>query len=402
MVMNAPLTVAVSFDVFSPYTLARLNALGRRANLIGIESAYRSVAYDWDKTIGAENFQRVTLFQEGAVEQRSQKEIRSCVAEMLAELRPDVMAINGWSQPTALALLAWSMKRRIPVVVMSESTSHDAVRMWWREAAKRRIVGLCSAALVGGTRHVSYMQELGMPQAGIFTGYDVVDNAYFADGAERARQDAAQLRAKLGLPKNYFLASARFIAKKNLPGLLKAYALYRASAGEGAWKLVLLGDGPLKPELQAIAAQLGIGQDLILPGFKQYGALPAYYGLARAFVHSSTVEQWGLVVNEAMSAGLPVLVSNRCGCAPDLIVEGENGYVFDPYDVEQLSDLLRLVASEAPRLDTMGRASQRIIADWTPDVFAINMIEACRAALAAGTTVISRADSALLWILKHI
>lgn len=400
--MNALVTIAVSFDVFSPYTLARLNALGRHSNLIGIESAYRSIQYDWDKMSGAEKFRRLTLFQEGTIEQRSRQEIRSRVAEKLAGLRPDVVAINGWSQPVALALLAWSMERRIPVVVMSESASHDAARAWWREAVKRRIVGLCSTALVGGTPHVSYMENLGMRRAYIFIGYDVVDNAYFADGALRARQDASRLRSELGLPQNYFLASARFIAKKNLPGLLEAYALYRVSAGEGAWKLVLLGDGPLKPELQSFAVRLGIEQDLILPGFKQYDALPAYYGLARAFVHASTVEQWGLVVNEAMSAGLPVLVSNRCGCSTDLVVEGENGYAFDPDNVERLSDLLRLMASEPWHLDGMGQASKRIIADWTPEVFADNMLKACRTALARGASVAGSADRALLWALGQV
>lgn len=399
--MTTQLAIAVSFDVFSPYTLARLNALGSRSNLIGIESAYRSSEYDWEKTTGAENFRRLTLFQEGTFEQRSQQEIRSRVAEALAGLRPDVMAINGWSQPMALALLAWSMERRIPVVVMSESTSHDAVRVWWREAVKRRIVGLCSAALVGGSPHVAYIQELGMPRDCIFTDYDVVDNAYFAEGARRAREDATHLRAELGLPSDYFLASARFIAKKNLSTLLTAYAHYRTAAGTAAWKLVLLGDGPLKPELESIAAELGIQQDLVLPGFKQYVALPAYYGLARAFVHASTVEQWGLVVNEAMAAGLPVLVSNRCGCAADLVIEGENGYVFDPNDIERLSDLLRLMASEPQRLKGMGLASERIIGNWTPEVFASGMIDACHAALAAGPPVAGAIDRALLCALRQ-
>ena len=67
---------------------------------------------------------------------------------------------------------------------------------------------------------------------------------------------------------------------------------------------------------------LGLDNDVIFPGFIQYDELPAYYGLAKAFIHASTVEQWGLVVNEALAAGLPVLVSERCGCAPDLVREG--------------------------------------------------------------------------------
>jgi glycosyltransferase involved in cell wall biosynthesis len=119
-------------------------------------------------------------------------------------------------------------------------------------------------------------------------------------------------------------------------------------------------------------------------------------------VHASAVEQWGLVVNEAMSAGLPVLVSNRCGCAADLVIENGNGYAFDPSDTGRLSELLRLVASEPRRLDDMGQASRRIIAKWTPEVFASNMLEACDAALARPATAVSRLDHALLWTLRNI
>src|SRR5207244_4064698 len=102
---------------------------------------------------------------------------------------------------------------------------------------------------------------------------------------------------------------------KNLPRLLEAFAGYRRLAGDAAWELVLLGDGPLRPELVALLKDLELDGHVLLPGFKQYDELPAYYGLAGAFIHASTTEQWGLVVNEAMASGLPVLVSDRCGCA---------------------------------------------------------------------------------------
>ncbi len=81
------------------------------------------------------------------------------------------------------------------------------------------------------------------------------------------------------------------------------------------WDLVLLGDGPLKPTLLKLISSLGLESCVHLPGFKQYDELPVYLGLAETFIHASTTEQWGLVVNEAMASGLPVLVSNRCGCA---------------------------------------------------------------------------------------
>jgi glycosyltransferase involved in cell wall biosynthesis len=87
-------------------------------------------------------------------------------------------------------------------------------------------------------------------------------------------------------------------------------------------------------EISAPRQQLGLEAHVLFPGPKGYAELPYYYGLAEAFIHASTTEQWGLVVNEAMAAGLPVLVSERCGCAPDLVVPGFNGLLFSPEDVK--------------------------------------------------------------------
>jgi glycosyltransferase involved in cell wall biosynthesis len=108
--------------------------------------------------------------------------------------------------------------------------------------------------------------------------------------------------------------------------------------------LVIVGDGELRPALEQLRGELGIDARVHLPGFKQYDELPAYYGLASAFVHASRVEPWGLVVNEAMSAGLPVLVSERCGCAPTLVRDGENGWTFDPADAGDIANGLERVS----------------------------------------------------------
>ena len=125
---------------------------------------------------------------------------------------------------------------------------------------------------------------------------------------------------------------------------------------------MLLGDGPLKSDLCRLISDLGLQHSVLLPGFKQYPELPAYYGLASAFVHASTTEQWGLVVNEAMASGLPVLVSNRCGCAADLVQEGVNGFTFDPFNVEQLAQLMFQISAFQPfRLSAFGSASREII-----------------------------------------
>jgi glycosyltransferase involved in cell wall biosynthesis len=192
--------------------------------------------------------------------------------------------------------------------------------------------------------------------------------------------------------------------------LVEAYAQYRGLAADkfvGAdsstlpWHLVLAGDGPLRSAIEARIDELQVRDFVHLAGAQGYAELPVYYGLARAFVHASTTEQWGLVVNEAMASGLPVLVSNRCGCAPDLVQEGVNGFTFDPYDVEELADaMLRIWRMEDRELNRLAAASQRIIAEWGPERFASGLKAAVDCALAVGPKNASLLDRLLLRALR--
>jgi glycosyltransferase involved in cell wall biosynthesis len=245
---------------------------------------------------------------------------------------------------------------------------------------KKRVVRLFSAGVGGGTPQQEYLQRLGIAPGRTFQGCTVVDNHYFAEAAAAARRSAASTRTSLGLPENFFLTIARFIPEKNLFGLLNAYACYRQEAGARAWKLVLLGDGPLKAQLLEERTRLGLDEDVLMPGFKQYSELPSYYGLAGAFVLPSVSETWGLVINEAMAAGLPVLVSEFCGCARDLVVAGKNGFTFHPHDTGGLARLMLQLSGGACDLAAMSRHSQELVGRWSPEALAETM---CRAAIAA-------------------
>jgi glycosyltransferase involved in cell wall biosynthesis len=136
-----------------------------------------------------------------------------------------------------------------------------------------------------------------------------------------------------------------------------------------------------------------------MPGFKQYEELPAYYAHAGAFIHASTTEQWGLVVNEAMASGLPVLVSNRCGCAADLVKEGENGWTFDPTDEEKMVELMLKISEDETLRKEMGLRSREIIEEWGPDRFASEVSAAVEAALAAPWKKASLMDRLILKVL---
>jgi 1,2-diacylglycerol 3-alpha-glucosyltransferase len=319
----------------------------------------------------------------------------------LSELRPDVVCINVWSFGGCIAALAWCASHQVPAIMMSESTAIDHPRRWWREAIKRRIVSLCSASLVSGSRHRDYMSELGVSPDSVFTGYGAIDNEHFRAGADAARRAQAQLRASRSLPERYFMACSRFSEKKNLFRLLQAYRQYRERCASPPWPLLIIGEGELKEQLLAVRDQLGLQDQVQFPGPKGYRELPVYYGLASAFVHASTTEQWGLVVNEAMAAGLPVIVSERCGCASDLVAHGINGLLFDPYDVDALAEAMIEVADGSADRLAMGRASREIVARWSPERFAESLGSAVEAALGAPPPTRDVIDRLVLWGLRQ-
>ena len=456
--------VVVIFHRLGPYHVARL-AAAARMELTAIELAAETREYAWDVVEAAKSFARVTLFPEGDSRSAGSAEVRRRLQAALDAAQPEAVVVPGWSDTGALAGLEWCGRRGVQAVVMSESTAWDEPRVGWKEWIKRQLVGLCSAGLAGGTPHAEYLAQLGLPRERIFLGYDAVDNDYFTAGATAARA-AALLAPRSSLPASptptptsvlrppssapYFLASARFIEKKNLPRLIEAYARYRqlvspaplragervaersgevfptphsdlrpltsdlCSLSSAPWPLVILGDGPLRADLCHLISDLSLQDFVLLPGFKQYPELPNYYAHAGAFVHASTTEQWGLVVNEAMASGLPVLVSNRCGCAADLVQDGVNGFTFDPLNIEQLAQLMFKISaigsSSPPRLGRgiqgevsnsefqlstfnlqpsttlaqMGDASHRIISQWGPERFASGLHAAAACALRVG------------------
>lgn len=286
------------------------------------------------------------------------------------------------------------------MLVMSESSRQNKPRTWWKEAIKRRIVGLYSAALVGGQRHVEYLVELGMPQERIFTGYDVVDNDYFGQRTAEIRNAKFEFRNKRGLPENYFLASARFIEKKNLFTLIEAYAEYRRRseiAAKVPWDLVVLGDGPLRETLKSQVSTLNLNEHVHLQGFEPYDELPVYYALAKAFVHASATEQWGLVVNEAVASGLPVMVSDRCGCVPELI--NGNGFTFDPTNEDELpARLLEMASLSDEERERLGDNSHRIAANFGPERFGEGLERAASVAMGIPQKRFGVMDRALLLV----
>jgi glycosyltransferase involved in cell wall biosynthesis len=389
--------VAVVFHHIGPYHHARLNAAADRLSVTGIE--WSAKGYDaWGAPDSSPRFDKLSLFPEATEKYPVKPKLRRAFWSALEQAKPDLVAVNGWNNFGSLIAAHCCMRRGIPMVVMSESSRQDEPRTWWKEIIKRRVVAVYSAALVGGRRHVEYLVELGMPRDRIFIGYDVVDNNYFARRTAEIRNSKFENRKKYGLPDAYFLGSARFIEKKNLPRLIRGYAEYRRksqNAGIAIWDLVLLGGGPLRETLNSQLSTLNLHSCVHLPGFKPYDELPVYYALTNAFVHTSTSEQWGLVVNEAIASGLPVIVSNRCGCAPELV--NGNGSTFDPTNEHELTArLLEMASLSDEERKHLGDNSYRIAANFAAERFGEGLERAASVAMGVPQKRFGIMDRALL------
>jgi 1,2-diacylglycerol 3-alpha-glucosyltransferase len=318
-------------------------------------------------------FDYVEAFPGETVERIDSKALAERVTRWLDDSDPQAVVIAGYYYPAMRAAARWAQRHGRASIFMGDSQWVDQRRIALREWAKGWWVRQhYDAAFVAGERTAAYLMRMGFPGERIWTGYDVVDNQAFAVGAAAACMEADSLRNVLGLPERYFLFVGRFAAEKNLPRLLEAYARYRQAAGRGAWSLVLVGSGPQELVLRAQAEEL---RDVVFVGFQQGDAVPAYYGLASCLVLPSVSETWGLVVNEAMAAGLPVLVSQRCGCVPELVRPGVNGYVCDPLDTDGMARFLGVMSSETADARRMSEASRQIVALYTPVTWAQNLAD---------------------------
>ena len=363
--------VAILFDNFGPYHIARMLGASAQLDVVAVEATPGGTEYAWDKPAVPAPLHYLPLAGSGAV--------REIVAELDAKLAPldiDAIALPGWSSRAAFASLIWARERSIPAILMSETNSWDFARKPVAEWVKRRIVAHYSAGLVTSDSQARYLVDLGLREAAIFRGYNAVDNTYFAQAAAATTMPGGLPEAIRG---RYFLTSNRFIEKKNLARLLDAYAAFRRGRSDDPadWPLVLLGDGELRGALEAQRATLGLTAHVLMPGFRQIDELPQFYGTAGAFVHASTTEQWGLVVNEAMASDLPVAISNRCGCAEVLVEDGVTGLLFDPLDSNAITRALDRLTDQAiaTALAAAGRA--RVNA-WGPERFGSGIAEAVR------------------------
>src|SRR5208282_571005 len=294
----------------------------------------------------------------------------------LNKVNPQVLICGGYAYAASWEALLWARRHQVEFVLWSESNRHDArggrAEVEW---LKTYFVRHCDRFVVPGKASFEYLRSLGAPAANIVTAPNAVDNRWFARQAESVRSHVTEFREKMKLPARFILFVGRLVPEKGVFDLLAAYAKLESGLRSEVG-LVFAGDGACREELIQQAKLINPG-GVCFPGFAQREDLAGLYALAEALVLPTHSDPWGLVVNEAMSCGLPIIVSNVAGCSADLVEDGWNGYVVPSRDAEKLSMAMDSVVRQPELKQQMSARSLERIQSYSP--------EACAEGLAAAT-----------------
>jgi glycosyltransferase involved in cell wall biosynthesis len=364
-------------DSMLPYHYARLEAANKLLDCTFIEFSSIDHSAVWNKSI-INSKKKITLFNDKSIIEQSNNDVRLKVFQCLSNLNPDIVLISGWDALCSLYAMLWCVKNSKPMIILSESQEFDFKRLFIKEIVKSNLLKLIDSAFVGGGNQKKYLMKLGFNSKAIFKGCDIIDNKYFLENANFIKSKENYYRAKLGLPKYYFFVSCRLIKKKNLMFLIDTYSKFVVKNKN--WHLVIAGDGILLKELKELTIKLKIGNMITFLGYVQYNEIPYYYSLSSCFILPSVREQWGLVVNEALACGIPVIVSNRCGSAFELVENNKVGYTFDPYDQSDLLDKMNKIINQDTR-SQFSKNSFEIISKYNLSNFGENLKKASEHAL---------------------
>ena len=356
-------------EIISPYRIPLFNALAQHPDVdlhvvflaetdpglrqwqvykAEIRFSYQ-VLPSWRKHIGRYN----ALFNRG-------------LGRQLAKVHPDVILCGGYNYIASWQSLFWARHRNIPFFLWSESTQQDRRRGRAAvELLKNWFLRRCSGFVVPGQSAEEYLRALNIDASRIFTAPNAVDNELFAAAAAKARENNGKIRAELDLPERYFLFAGRLVREKGVFELLSAYEKLSESMRRQIG-LVLVGDGPSRQELEEAARSISPGV-IRFAGFAQRDQLASYYALAEMLILPTYTDTWGLVVNEAMACGLPVILSHVAGCAVDLVKEKWNGLLIPPRDAPSLALAMQSLGDQPGLCASMGANSLQRISQYSPE-----------------------------------
>jgi len=293
------------------------------------------------------------------------------VASKLKQGQFDALWVHGYMRWNHWLAIAAAKRLGMKVLIRDEATEISRLRGPIRKVMKKLFFRLFNRYvdrfLAIGSLNRDYYIRQGIPEQKICLVPYAVDNVFFQSRVRACSRERQELREKLDLDSSrpIILYAGKFTDRKRPTDLLSAYTnLSPDGRREPHAYLLYVGEGELRSELEKRAAQLG-WKSIRFVGFKNQTEIPAFYDLCDVFVMPSLSEPWGLVVNEAMNAKRPIVISDKVGCAPDLVRHGENGLIFRGGDPSSLHRALVQILSDSDRRESMGLRSLTIINSWS-------------------------------------
>lgn len=278
----------------------------------------------------------------------------------------DALWLHGHRHAANILALAAARSIGLPVMMRCEThlrLPRGRFKSTLRPLALRILYSQCDRFLGIGSLNEAFYRSLGIPDSRIFRVPYAVDNERFMQATALSDADRAVQRRLLGVTDDQpiILYASKLQRHKRPQDLIRAC---QSLEKEGLkFHLVIAGSGELEGHLRSMIAASG-PRNAHLMGFVNQAALPNLYAASDLFVLPSDEEPWGLVVNEAMCAGLPIVATTAVGAAHDLIDEGGNGAIYEAGDVRGLASALRPIISDALMRQRMGRRSLRLISNW--------------------------------------
>ena len=330
-----------------------------RQSAAGQAAAGFNVAFEWDVDLlgGYEH-----RFLDNQARRPGVSDFFGCdtpaIADEIQRGRFDAFLVSGWYLKSYWQAIRACRRLGVPVMVRGDSqlgTPRSWVKAWVKSIAYPLALRQFDACLYVGQKNRAYLEHYGVPVDRLFSSPHCVDNDAFAAGAQRA--DRAGVRSRLGIPvaANVVLFVGKLIDVKRPLDMVKALRILR-ERGIDVRGLVV-GDGPLHASLQVQAQEWGV--PMVFTGFRNQGELPEVYAMADVLCLPSESETWGLVVNEALACGTPVVVSDAVGCAPDLALDGHTGAVFAMGNALAAADAIHRVLGHPPPPRRLAEAIER-------------------------------------------
>jgi glycosyltransferase involved in cell wall biosynthesis len=287
---------------------------------------------------------------------------------------PKLIYLNGYYDASYWAVIVYAKLKNIKIIIDSESTESSRERFWWKEMLKKIVIPRMDGYLCLGTKATEYIIKLGVKKEKILSSRNIgIANDKVSTLYQDGLSERDSVKKYYNLPQFNFIYAGRFSPIKNLSILVEAFA--EVTKKYDNWGLILSGDGAEKENLKSLVSSNNIERIFFLPSC-EWHEVPARYALADVAILPSLFEPFGFLVNEALVYGMPIIVSNRCGSAFDLIQEGENGYTFNPTKKAELVEKMCLMMNNTLAHKTMGNKGKLLVAPFHPDLICDDIMKA--------------------------